>query len=97
MNALPDPRQRPWLTVAELAEITGEGQKAIRSAIDAGQLPHLQVGRYVRIPTAALLTLVGIEPDSTNDESPAQASPSASVHVLAQKTGDTCDDAPPAA
>lgn len=52
---LPDPREKPWLTVAELAEITGEGEKAIRAAIDAGQLPCLRISRYVRIPTAQLL------------------------------------------
>lgn len=65
MNGLPDPRQRPWLTVAEVAQITGEGQKAIRAALDAGQLPVLRVGRYVRIPTAGLYALVGLTPDSS--------------------------------
>jgi excisionase family DNA binding protein len=52
---LPDPRHRPWLTVAELAEITGEGEKVLRAAIDAGQIPSVRVGRYIRIPTARLM------------------------------------------
>lgn len=69
MNRLPDPREKPWLTVAELAEITGEGQKAIRTALDADQLPVLRIGRYVRIPTALLLTQLGIEP-TEHDEAP---------------------------
>jgi len=60
---LPDPRDRPWLTVAEVAEITGEGEKAIRAAIAAGQLPHLDIGRYVRVPTSSLCALAGITPD----------------------------------
>ena len=51
---LPGPRERPWLTVAEVAEITGEGEKVIRAAIDAGHLPLLSVGRYVRILTQRL-------------------------------------------
>jgi excisionase family DNA binding protein len=55
MTSMPDPRERPWLTVAELADITGEGQKALRVAIDAGQIPSVRVGRYVRIPTARLM------------------------------------------
>jgi excisionase family DNA binding protein len=55
MTSMPDPRERPWLTVAELADITGEGQKALRAAIDAGQIPSVRVGRYVRIPTARLM------------------------------------------
>jgi excisionase family DNA binding protein len=58
---LPDPREKPWLTIAELSAITGEGEKAIRKAIEEGQLPELRVGRYVRIPTAALLARLGIE------------------------------------
>lgn len=60
LDRLPEPRQRPWITVAELAEITGEGEKTIRAAIAAGTLPSIQVGRYVRIPTAALLDVLGI-------------------------------------
>jgi excisionase family DNA binding protein len=63
---LPDPREKPWLTVAELATITGEGEKAIRAALDAGQLPMLRVGRYVRIPTAALLVALGIDTTATS-------------------------------
>jgi excisionase family DNA binding protein len=59
---LPDPAERPWLTVAELAQITGEGEKAIRAALDAGHLPLLRVGRYVRIPTALLRQRLGIDP-----------------------------------
>jgi excisionase family DNA binding protein len=58
MTCMPDPRERPWLTVAELADITGEGQKALRAAIDAGQIPSVRVGRYVRIPTARLMNEV---------------------------------------
>jgi excisionase family DNA binding protein len=59
---LPEPADRPWLTVAEVAAITGEGEKAIRAALDAGQLPLLRVGRYVRIPTALLRQRLGIDP-----------------------------------
>jgi excisionase family DNA binding protein len=60
VTRLPDPRERPWLTVAEVAEITGEGEKAVRAAIAAGQLPRIDVGRYVRVPTAALWQLCRI-------------------------------------
>lgn len=61
MTGLPTPEERPWLTVAELAQITGEGEKAIRAAIAAGTLPSLRVGRYVRIPTAKLRQILGID------------------------------------
>lgn len=58
---LPTPEDRPWLTVAELAKITGEGEKAIRAALAKGDLPMLRVGRYVRIPTAKLRQQLGID------------------------------------
>lgn len=61
MSRLPTPEERPWLTVAELAKITGEGEKAIRAGIAAGTLPSLRVGRYVRIPTAKLRQQLGID------------------------------------
>jgi excisionase family DNA binding protein len=64
MTALPDPRERPLLKVAEVAEILREGEKVVRSAIDAGQLPSVRVGRYVRVPTAPLYALCGLTPDS---------------------------------
>lgn len=68
---LPIPRERPWLSVDEVAEITGEGSKAIRAAIAAGQIPHLNVGRYIRVPTAALWALVGLDPDERTADTPA--------------------------
>lgn len=74
LSRLPDPRERPWLTVTEVAEITGEGEKAIRAALQAGQLPILRIGRYVRIPTAALYEVCRISPDKREGE-PATGSP----------------------
>jgi excisionase family DNA binding protein len=69
---IPEPAERPWLTVAELAAITGEGEKAIRAALDAGHLPVLRVGRYVRIPTAKLRQQLGLDqiPSAATPEPP---------------------------
>lgn len=78
---LPDPREKPWLTVTELAAITGEGEKVIRAALDAGHLPLLQIGRYKRIPTAQLLRLLAIEPTDADDQA-------ATVHVLPSAAGE---------
>ncbi|SFI43968.1 helix-turn-helix domain-containing protein [Nocardioides psychrotolerans] len=75
---IPDPRDKPWLTVAELCAITGEGEKTIRAALAAGQLPCLDVGRFKRIPTAALLAVLGIEPTAPTSAPEAWAS----VHPL---------------
>jgi len=70
MSGLPDPRERPWLSVAEVAKITGEGEKAIRSAIDAGHLKSFRLGRYVRIPTASLYEMCGIGPPGDEAAAP---------------------------
>lgn len=72
---LPEPAERPWLTVAEVAEITGEGQKAIRAALEAGHLPLLRVGRYVRIPTARLRQVLGIDPTGADTRTPSLDKP----------------------
>lgn len=62
---LPEPRERPLLTVAEVVELMpdGVGEKAVRAAIAAGQIPVQYVGRYVLIPTARLREQLGISPD----------------------------------
>lgn len=87
MNRLPDPREHPWLTVAELAELTGEGEKAIRAALDAGQLPLLRIGRYTRIPTAALMAQLGIDPEDTEADSSTEPA-TATVHHLTPRSGE---------
>lgn len=66
---LPEPCEKPWLSVAELAQITGEGEKAIRAAIDQGALPSIRIGRYVRIPTAALRVTLAIDSPAVTTES----------------------------
>lgn len=60
MSTIPDPRQEPILSIRRAAEVMGEGQKAVRKAAAAGQIPSLRIGRYVRIPTAPLLQLMGV-------------------------------------
>ena len=96
---LPDPREKPWLTVAELAELTGEGEKVIRAALDAGQLPLLQVGRYKRIPTAALLRTLGIDQiDQERSEAGSSTEPAtAQIHALTTSPGDPHGHTHPAA
>lgn len=93
MKAMPDPRERPWLTVTEVAELTGEGEKAIRAAVAAGQLPVLHVGRYIRIPTARLAQVCGITPDNT-EAGPSQ-DPATALDSPAPTGARHDDDDPP--
>ena len=85
---LPDPREKPLLTVADVAALMpdGVGEKAVRAAIADGQLPSLRVGRYVLVPTAALLRVLDLHdaPDSSEDR-PAQPA-LALAHPPAAKT-----------
>jgi excisionase family DNA binding protein len=82
MTGLPDPQQRPLLTIAELAAITGDGQKVLRSAVAAGQIPSIRVGRYLRIPTARLLREVfGIGPGGETPPPPRR------LHALGSEGG----------
>ncbi len=73
MNRLPDPRERPLLTVAEVAALMpeGVGEKAVRAAIAAGQLPSQRVGRYVLVPTAALRRQLHVDDSTLTRERPA--------------------------
>ncbi len=85
MNRLPDPRERPLLTVAEVAALMpeGVGEKAVRAAIAAGQLPSQRVGRYVLVPTAALRRQLHVD-DSTPDAREAGvATPALALHAPA--------------
>lgn len=61
MIRLPDPRERPWVTPYELAELTGESLGAIYRALDHGDLPEIKLGaRLRRIPTAGLYERLGL-------------------------------------
>lgn len=90
-TGIPLPEERPWLTVAELAAITGEGQKTIRRALEEGQLPLLRVGRFMRIPTAELRRVLGLDvsPPAGTDGAPPVAL--AQVRPLARPVEVTAD------
>lgn len=58
-NALPDPKDRPTLTVDEAAELLGLDRKTLYGAINSGELPCLRVGRRILIPTTWLTDRIG--------------------------------------
>jgi len=63
---LPDPTERPTLTVDAVAEILGLDRKTVYSAINSGELPSLRVGRRILVPTSWLAAR--ITPDSDDDD-----------------------------
>jgi excisionase family DNA binding protein len=62
---LPDPAERPTLTVDEVAEILGLDRKTVYAAVNSGELPSLRVGRRILVPTSWLAAR--ITPDSEDD------------------------------
>jgi excisionase family DNA binding protein len=58
---LPDPYEKPTLSVPETAELLGVHPRTIYNAVIAGTCPHIKLGRIVRIPTAQLLEQYGLE------------------------------------
>ncbi|HKY14814.1 MAG TPA: helix-turn-helix domain-containing protein [Microthrixaceae bacterium] len=63
--ALPDPAERPTLTVDAVAEILGLDRKTVYAAVESGGLPSLRVGRRILVPTAWLAAR--ITPDTDDD------------------------------
>ena len=57
---LPDPAQRPTVTVDEAARILGISRWAAYNAAKRGDLPTLRIGGRVLVPTARLLALLGV-------------------------------------
>ena len=67
-DALPDPRERPFLTAEEAAPLLGVSRSSVYRMIKAGQLPTIQLGglRSTRIVPAELLrSVMALEPSTT--------------------------------
>ncbi len=59
---MPDPRDRPTLSVEEAGRWLGLGRSASYAAVERGELPALRVGRRLMVPTAALHRMLQIDP-----------------------------------
>lgn len=53
----------PTLSVEQAGELVGVGRNAAYRAAHRGELPAFRVGRKLRVPTADLLRLLGVEPN----------------------------------
>ena len=58
---LPNPEEEPTISVPRAGALLGLGRSAAYAAADAGQLPTLRIGRKLRVPTAALRRMVGLD------------------------------------
>jgi hypothetical protein len=69
---IPDPAEVPTVSVEEAGTWLGLGRSAAYEAARRGQIPTLRFNRTLRVPTAKLRVLLGIdaepEPDSPGAE-----------------------------
>ncbi len=60
---IPDPAERPTLTVEEAGRFLGLGRSASYEAVRRGEIPSLRLGRRRVVPTAALRRLLALDVD----------------------------------
>lgn len=86
MIALPSPLDRPTLNLwPEVGELLGLSRASVYAAAARGEIPTLRFGRSLRVPTAELRRLLGLEDASSRGSGPgsdAAASSSLTVDPL---------------
>ena len=60
--AIPDPFSRPTLTAPEVAAILRISRASAFRGIETGQIPSIRIGRRLLVPTAALRSMLYLEP-----------------------------------
>jgi excisionase family DNA binding protein len=51
---IPDPAERPTVTVEEAGEVLGVSRASAYEAVRKGEIPSIKIGRRIVVPTAAL-------------------------------------------
>lgn len=62
-RALPSAHEQPTLTVEEAGAWCGLGRSAAYEAARRGDIPTLRFNRSLRVPTAKLRLMLGLDPD----------------------------------
>lgn len=55
------------LSVAQAGELLGVGKRRAYELVEDGTIPAIRYGRAVRVPSAPLLHLLGIQPEGARD------------------------------
>ncbi len=58
---IPDPREVPTLSIEEAGAMIGLGRSGAYEAARRGEIPTLRFGRRLRVPTAALRKMLGMD------------------------------------
>ena len=72
---IPTPEEQPTVSVEQAARWLGLGRSAAYVAAARGELPTLRFGRTLRVPTASLRRMLGIDPEPESASEPAQVVP----------------------
>jgi excisionase family DNA binding protein len=56
-----DPATRPTISVDEFATVAGISRSSAFAAVHNGDVPHLRLGRRIRIPTAAVRRMLALD------------------------------------
>ena len=75
LGPVPDPAVVPTVSVEEAGAWLGLGRSAAYVAAGRGELPTLRFGRSLRVPTAKLRRLLGLDPEPAVDAEPATVVP----------------------
>jgi excisionase family DNA binding protein len=60
MDRIPDPLERPTLTVDEAGRLLGLSRGSAYKAARSGELPTVAYGRRILVPTAKLRAILGL-------------------------------------
>lgn len=58
---VPDPRERPTVTVEEAAVILDISRPSAYEGVRSGEIPSFRVGRRILVPTAALRRMLQLD------------------------------------
>ncbi|MBG0818353.1 helix-turn-helix domain-containing protein [Planomonospora sp. ID82291] len=79
------------MSVAEAAAVLGVHRDAAYAAVHRGEIPHIRIGRLIRVPTAALAALLGLPVPAAADPAPSPVSEEKPVE-LTPELRDGLDD-----
>lgn len=57
---IPDPHEQPVMTVEDVARVLGVSRSSAYTAVGAGQIPSVRIGRRICVPTARLRDMLGL-------------------------------------
>lgn len=94
MTTLPDPYKKPTITVPEAGALLGLKRAASYAAAHRGEIPTIRIGRRLVVPTAKLLTMLGV--NSASGDAPSEDDrPQGQTYCIREAARRAAAEAPP--